>query len=104
MYSKFKSPILFTAVPSAIVLASLSSTTLFSFIASRAEAAPSGSTPIILISGFINFAAQAIPEISPPPPIGTKIISVSGNSSKISNAIVPCPSKTSSSLNGCTKT
>ena len=38
------------------------------------------------MSGFINFAAQAIPEINPPPPIGTKIISVSGNSFKISNA------------------
>ena len=59
---------------------------------------------MIFISGFNIFAAQAIPEIKPPPPIGTSIISVSGSSSKISKAIVPCPSKTSSSLKGWTKT
>ena len=55
---------------------------------------------MIFISGFNIFAAQAIPEINPPPPIGTRIISVSGSSSKISKAIVPCPCITSSSSKG----
>ena len=58
-------------------------------MAARALAAPSGSTPIILTVGLISFAAQAIPEINPPPPTGTRIISASGSSSRISKAIVP---------------
>jgi hypothetical protein len=103
IYSKFISPILLTAVPSAIVFASLSSTTSPFCNAASADAAPSGSTPITFICGFFNFAAQAIPETKPPPPRGTRIISALGNSSSISSAIVPCPSNTSSSLKGCTK-
>ena len=94
----------FTAVPSAMVLASGRLTSLFFLSASVAEAAPEGSTPTILISGLSCLAAQAIPEISPPPPIGTTITSVLGSSSNISKAIVPCPSNTSGSLKGCTNT
>ena len=94
----------FTAVPSAMVLASGRVTSLFFFSASVAEAAPEGSTPTIFISGLICLAAQAIPEMSPPPPIGTTITSVCGNCSRISRAIVPCPSSTSGSLKGWTNT
>ena len=90
----------FTAVPSAMVLASGRVMTLFFLRASVADAAPLGSTPIILISGLIILAAAAIPDISPPPPIGTTITSASGISSSISRAIVPCPSNTSISSKG----
>ena len=37
------------------------------------------------------FTAIDIPEMTPPPPIGTTIVSTSGNSAKISKPIVPCP-------------
>ena len=51
--------------------------------------APLASTPITFILGLMALAATAIPLINPPPPIGTKIISVFGKSSKTSRAIVP---------------
>ena len=37
------------------------------------EGAPSACTPIIFIFGFNALAARLIPEINPPPPIGTSI-------------------------------
>ena len=73
IYSNGVSPICLTAVPSAIVLTSLNLTSWSSSTAANALAAPSGSTPTILTDGLICFAAQAIPEINPPPPIGTRI-------------------------------
>ena len=89
IYSNGVLPIVLTAVPSAIVTASFNDTTRSSLMAARALAAPSGSTPIIFTAGLIFLAAQAIPEINPPPPTGTRIISVSGNSLRISKAMVP---------------
>ena len=74
IYSKFFSPILLTAVPSAIVLASASSTTFPFSSAAIADAAPSGSTPITFTWGFLSLAAEAIPETKPPPPSGTSMI------------------------------
>ena len=40
------------------------------------------------------------PEISPPPPIATRIASMSGRSSRISRPSVPCPATTSGSAKG----
>ena len=40
------------------------------------------------------FTADEMPEISPPPPIGTMTTSASGKSSIISRPIVPCPAIT----------
>ena len=47
-------------------------------------------------------ASVDTPAASPPPPIGTSIISTVGSSLNISIAIVPCPVATVSSLNGWT--
>ena len=104
MYSKSLVPINFTAAPSAMVLTDGKFTGFPSATAAFALAAPSGSTPMIFTCGFFSFAAAATPEINPPPPTGTKIISAFGNSSRISKAIVPCPSITSSSSKGWTNT
>ena len=48
-------------------------------------------------------ATVAIPEIRPPPPIGTISVSMSGASSSISSATVPCPAMMSGSSKGWTK-
>ena len=42
----------------------------------------------------LEHAATAIPEMSPPPPIGMTIVSRSGNCSSISSPMVPCPAMT----------
>ena len=55
-------------------------------------------------AGEIALAAVAMPEISPPPPIGTGSTSSSGASSSISRATVPWPAITSRSSKACTKT
>ena len=54
-------------------------------------------TPMTLIDGFTAFAATAMPEIKPPPPIGTTSVSRSGTASSISSPTVPCPAMTSGS-------
>ena len=59
---------------------------------------------MISIPGLIAFAAVAIPEISPPPPIGTTSMSRSGASASSSSAIVPCPAIMAGSSNGGMKT
>ena len=51
-------------------------------------------TPMICNSGFSDLAATAIPEISPPPPIGTTSVSSCGTEASISSAMVPCPAMT----------
>ena len=48
-------------------------------------------TPIISISGLTDLAAIAMPEMMPPPPIGTTMVSSSGWSSSISKPMVPWP-------------
>ena len=99
-----RSPAVFTAHPSATVSIFSKVTTCPALIAAFIHAAPSGSTPITLTCGLTNFVARATPDANPPPPIGTKIASTSFNSFIISRAVVPCPNKTSRSLNGCTYT
>jgi hypothetical protein len=47
--------------------------------------------------GFTALIASAIPEASPPPPIGMTTVSRSGTCSSSSSPIVPCPAITSSS-------
>ena len=66
-------------------------------------AAVSTSQARILIPGFFDSAAIAIPEISPPPPKGTRIWSTSGRSSRISSPIVPLPAITFRSETGWMK-
>jgi hypothetical protein len=56
--------------------------------------ASSGSTPIIRTCGRSSFTAVAIPEISPPPPIGTITTSSSGTWSTSSSPTVPWPAIT----------
>ena len=43
-----------------------------------------------------------LPEISPPPPIATRSVSIVGSCSRISSATVPCPAITAGSANGWT--
>ena len=73
MYGKIFSPGVFTAVPSAIVLALGKVTTCPASKLAFMQAAFSGSTPITLILGFKSLASVLTPVASPPPPIGTKI-------------------------------
>ena len=58
------------------------------------------SMPTISQAGATAVAATATPLISPPPPIGTTSVSISGTSSNISVATVAAPAITSSSLYG----
>ncbi len=102
--SKVRSPGFFTATPSAMVSTFFSSVTLFSSRDLAIQQAPSGSTPIILIPGFSILAAIAMPLINPPPPMGTSILSTLSSSLSTSSATVPCPSITSISSKGWTKT
>ena len=63
-------------------------------------AAPAACTPITRTFGWSIFTAAATPEASPPPPIGTTMVSTSGRSSMISSPMVPCPAMTIGSSNG----
>ena len=58
----------------------------------------SDSIPITFIFWFIAFAANEQPAIKPPPPTGTKSMSISLQSDNISYEIVPCPAITFKSL------
>ncbi len=50
--------------------------------------------------GLTAFAHRPMPAMSPPPPIGTTIVSTSGQSSRISTPTVAWPAITSGSLYG----
>ena len=63
--------------------------------------APSGSTPMISVSGLIFRMAAAMPAISPPPPTGSTTISSGGISSTISAPQVAAPYAMFMSLKGC---
>nr|WP_041625048.1 hypothetical protein [Stackebrandtia nassauensis] len=56
---------------------------------SAASAASSGSTPMTLVDGDSALTAAPTPEASPPPPTGTRIVSTSVMSARISTATVP---------------
>ena len=58
---------------------------------SRVSLPCSGSTPKMRMSGRIAWAAMELPEISPPPPMGTTSASRSGISLSNSRAAVPWP-------------
>jgi len=63
-----------------------------------------GSTPIILTSGCSRLMYDAMPEMSPPPPMGTNTAWIGRVVwRRISMPIVPWPAITSGSSNGCTK-
>ena len=102
IYGNTISPGVLTAVPSAIVSTFGSVTTFPASNDAFIQLAPAGSTPITFMFGFKSFARVETPAASPPPPIGTRIMSTVGSSLKISIAIVPCPVATTSSLKGCT--
>mmetsp|Transcript_6086 Transcript_6086/g.15510 ORF Transcript_6086/g.15510 Transcript_6086/m.15510 type:complete len:299 (+) Transcript_6086:433-1329(+) len=51
--------------------------------------APSGSTPITLMSGRMDLTYAAMPAMSPPPPTGTKMASTPGSCRRISMPTVP---------------
>ena len=81
------SPGILTAIPSAIVSPVILSCLFFNklYIAGNFFVC----IPYIFILGLIDFAAIAIPEINPPPPIGIIKQSRSGILSKNSIPIVP---------------
>ena len=70
--------------------------------ASEAEsgAAVSTSQATTRTRGEIALAAAAMPHESPPPPHGTRIVSTSGRSSRISSPIVPLPAITAGIVEG----
>ena len=89
MMGKVRSPMRFTAMPSASVSA-LSRATIFpASREARAEAAAAASTPTTLTEGFRAFTATAMPEMIPPPPMGTTTVSRSGTCSRSSSPMVP---------------
>ena len=51
----------------------------------------SGSTPMICTFGLMVFTASAMPAMSPPPPTGTTMASISLASSRISSPTEPAP-------------
>ena len=63
---------------------------------------PAACTPTIRTPGRTARRASAIPEASPPPPIGITTVPASGTCSASSSPIVPCPAMTRGSSNGCT--
>ena len=63
-------PDFFTAAPSTKVSISFNSTNLFLSKETCIDAAPVGSTPIILVFGENFLKTEINPDISPPPPIG----------------------------------
>ena len=98
--SNVSSPGCLTAMPSAMVFALVSATTCPASSDAFMPAAPAACTPTMRTFGCSIFTAAATPEASPPPPMGTTMVSTSGRSSMISRPIVPWPAMTIGSLNG----
>jgi len=63
---------------------------------------PAACTPTMRTPGCRARSAIAIPDASPPPPIGITTVPASGACSTSSRPIVPWPAITSGSSNGCT--
>ena len=100
---KVTSPARATAVPSA--KASISGRVTGSPAARAAcmDAAPEGSTPTILTSGWNSRSQIAVPASSPPPPTGTTTVAgFSLACSKSSLTTVPCPAIVRGSSKGWT--
>ena len=66
----------------------------------RASSALAGSAPMTRVEGEWPLTARAVPEISPPPPIGAITMSSGPACSSSSSAAVPWPAMTDQSLNG----
>ena len=88
-WSYVRSPGHPTQMPSAIVRYDWSRTGCPAFSEGGYAAAPAACTPTTRMSGRNAFAATAIPEISPPPPIPVMIVFTSGSASTISSPTVP---------------
>ena len=84
------SPGCFTAMPSAIVNPG------------PPGSVPAACTPTMRMPGRTARSASAIPDASPPPPIGITTVSAFSTWSASSRPIVPWPATTSGSSNGCT--
>src|SRR5712692_3300375 len=107
MCSKLISPTLCVRNPSAMVRVTCSALNWMILPERRlawASPASSGSAPITFTAGLLSLIAVAIPLIIPPPPTGTRTVSTSGRSSRISSPIVPWPAMIFSSLYGGTIT
>ena len=74
MMGNVRSPTRFTAIPSASVSALSMETTAPASLEARADAAAAASTPMTRTDGFNVFTATAIPEMIPPPPMGTTTV------------------------------
>ena len=93
-----KSPGTLTAIPSASV--SPPQGRLAPLILSNIEGNSAACTPTTCMAGLAALATVAMPEISPPPPIGVTMQSISGITSSISSATVPAPAATCGSSKG----
>ena len=90
-------------MPSAIVDAGDSVTRVRASSARCIDGSDSAWTPITRTSGRTLLIASATPAMSPPPPTGTRMASMSGRCSRSSSPSEPCPATTRASSNGCTK-
>jgi hypothetical protein len=96
--AKVSAPTCFTATPSANKPTWSSLTRRPAFSDRAIASASTGSTPITLTDGRSRLMYDAIPEISPPPPTGTKTASGGCDDClTISRPIVPWPAMTSGS-------
>ena len=57
-------------------------------------------TPTTWMRGLVSLSAQAMPEMSPPPPMGTTTISMKGFCSSSSRPMVPWPAMTCGVIEG----
>ncbi|WVZ26705.1 hypothetical protein V8G54_005249 [Vigna mungo] len=89
--------------PSAIVSVSGNLIILPAALDWAASSAPLGSAAKIRIAGLTDLAANAIPDIKPPPLMGTTSVSICGACSRISRDMVPWPLNMRPSLYGCIK-
>ncbi len=101
--AKVRSPVRFTAMPSARLCAGSRSTGLPASSAACIEGKSSVCTPTTRIPARRAFTATPMPEMRPPPPTGTTTASRSATWSSSSSPMVPWPATTPGSSKGWTK-